>query len=438
MRDDATLLRSYARDRSEADFAELVQRHLNFVYAAALRQVNGDAHLAQDVAQRVFTDLARKAASVARQPTLAGWLFTSTRYAAANLVRGEQRRRAREQEARLMDETITPDTAAADWDRVRPVLDDALAELPERDREAILLRFLQGAAYAEVGRHFALTENAARMRVDRALDKLRDGLARRGVTSTGAALAVALGTQAAMAAPAGLATTITGAAVAGTGGAAAGVFTFMGLTKLQTGIAGAVVLAATGTFVAEESAQARLRRELAGMKDPVAEVAGLRATHEQLRDTAAVALPAEIRDEDWERLRAEAAALQASQREAAARRASAAAAGGPERILPLHELDQMPRPGRRMAPLYPWTMRSQNTSGDVVAEFVIDREGRVVETRIVSSSHPEFEVPTLTALAQWQFEPGQKDGRAVATKATQHFKFDNTGNAAPPMPPDWF
>jgi hypothetical protein len=85
MTPDCELLRQYARTRSEAAFAELVQRHVNLVYSAARRQVNGDAHLAQDVAQMVFTDLARKAPSLCRRDTLTGWLYTSAHFAAAKL-----------------------------------------------------------------------------------------------------------------------------------------------------------------------------------------------------------------------------------------------------------------------------------------------------------------------------------------------------------------
>ncbi len=142
MKDDATRLQSYARNRSESDFAELVRRHVNLVYSCALRQVNGDIHLAQDATQLVFIDLARKAASLSNQRVLAGWLFTSTRFAASKLVRGEERRRRREQEAESMQAMTWSDSAESlDWARVRPILDDTLAELNERDREAILLRY---------------------------------------------------------------------------------------------------------------------------------------------------------------------------------------------------------------------------------------------------------------------------------------------------------
>ncbi|MEO5957530.1 MAG: sigma factor [Opitutaceae bacterium] len=93
---DATLLRRYAEIRDEAAFAELVRRHLDGVYSIARRRVGGDAHLAEDVAQQVFLELARKAKRLAAHPVLAGWLFTTTRNAAANVVRGERRREARD------------------------------------------------------------------------------------------------------------------------------------------------------------------------------------------------------------------------------------------------------------------------------------------------------------------------------------------------------
>ena len=128
MIEDAELLRRYAADRDESAFAELVRRHLGFVYHAALRQCGGDAHRAEDVAQAVFTDLARKAGRLARRPVLAGWLYTSTRYAAAQAVRTEARRQVREQEAHAMNELLAPSPAesAAEWERLRPVIDDEI------------------------------------------------------------------------------------------------------------------------------------------------------------------------------------------------------------------------------------------------------------------------------------------------------------------------
>ena len=138
MRSDGELLRDYAEGHSEAAFDELVRRHVDLVYSAALRQLNGDAHLAEDVAQSVFTDLARKAASLWRREDLAGWLYTSTHFAAAKTARTASRRRAREHEAHAMQQMLHSPTTDLDWNGLQPVLDSVMHDLKEADREAIL------------------------------------------------------------------------------------------------------------------------------------------------------------------------------------------------------------------------------------------------------------------------------------------------------------
>lgn len=443
MKDDATLLHSYAHQRSEADFAELVRRHVDFVYSVALRELNGDAHLAQDATQLVFIDLARKADRLTGHRLLAGWLFNSTRYAAANLVRGVRRRQAREAKAQLMETMNAPEPAdAAEWERVRPVLDAALGELNERDREAVLLRFLQNRDYAAIGARLALSDNAARMCVDRALDKLRTVLARRGVTSTSAALVAVLTTQAVVAAPAGLAATVTGTALA-TGGMVAATTTFMSLTKLQLGFAGAIALAGGGLVLHQEQVNARLREELAVLPaaSPAAERERQRATNRELVQAEEEARTLSVGEIEWDRLSAEAVVLQARQAENA-RQARAAAVQAQTRraseALPISELDQVPRAGRRVAPLYPWALHETNISGSVVVEMIIDDTGRVAEAKVVESTHPEFEVPTLEAVKKWQFTPGRKDGRAVSTKVKQKLEYNSSGTPRPQPAPDWF
>ncbi len=250
MIEDAELLRRYATERSQEAFAELVRRRVDLVYAVALRQVGGDAHLAEDVTQKVFADLARKAATLLDRPVLSGWLYRSAQYAASDVVRSERRRRVREQETNFMNEANASADPATDWDRIRPLLDEALGELNEPDRDAIALRYFEGRAFADVGRTLRLTEEAARKRVERALDKLAGILARRGVTSTTAAVGAALAHQAAVAAPAGLAASVTGAAIAAAGGFAttAGVVSFMGSTAMTAG-AGVLAALAVGAAV---------------------------------------------------------------------------------------------------------------------------------------------------------------------------------------------
>jgi RNA polymerase sigma factor (sigma-70 family) len=260
MLDDAELLRRYAGTASQEAFTELVQRHLNLVYSAALRQVGHDRALAQEVAQAVFTDLARKAATLSHHPVLSGWLYRSTQFAARDALRASCLRKKYEQEAVTMNSLTSNDGPEQQWEQVRPAIDDMLGQLGAGDRHAILLRFFEGRSFAEVATQLKLTEDAARMRVNRALERVRSLLAQRGIASSGAALALVLADQAVIAAPAGLVATVSTAALADAGGAAVGItglLKFMSTTKMSVGIAGIVALLGIGSAVY----QAGLARE---------------------------------------------------------------------------------------------------------------------------------------------------------------------------------
>ena len=152
----------------------------------------------------------------AHRPVLVSWLYTSTHFAAANLIRAELRRRTRDQEAYLMHDANSDDARDADWERLRPILDQELNELDGLDREAILLRFFCDMPFSRIGADLRLSEEAVRKRVGRGLEKLRARLVRRGIPSTIEALATVLASQAAVVAPSGLASTVAGAAMLGT------------------------------------------------------------------------------------------------------------------------------------------------------------------------------------------------------------------------------
>ena len=288
MTPDSELLRSYAEKGSEVAFAELVRRYLNLVYSAALRQVNGDAHLAQDVTQTVFADLARKAVALSQRQVLAGWLYTSTHFAAAKAVRTERRRQTHEQESHAMEELLRNPGSGFDWETLRPVLDKVMHELKESDRDAILMRYFENRQLADIGERLGLSEDAARKKVDRALEKLRTFLFKRGVT-TAAALASVLSTNAVQIAPMGLAATITSASLI-SAEAGTGTFTLlkvMSMTKLQALTIGAIVVTGVVTpWALQHQSKVKLRQENDSLRQQTAQ---LRSDNDSLSNRLAQA-----------------------------------------------------------------------------------------------------------------------------------------------------
>jgi RNA polymerase sigma factor (sigma-70 family) len=284
MVEDQQLLREYAVGGSEAAFGELVARYINLVYSAALRRAGGDTHLAQDVAQLVFTDLARKACSLPKSVVLAGWLHRATYYAAAQLLRTERRRQAREQEAVAMN-ALTSEPAP-DWEQIRPLLDEALDRLDQADRDALLLRFFEQRSLAEVGHALGSNEDAARKRVTRALEKLRGHLVRRGVTTPAAALSTVISVHAVQTAPAGLAAALTTTSLAGAAagtGATLTVVKLMAMTKLKFGLVCALVVAGVATpLVIQHHANVTLREENQSLRQQTEQLAPLAAENERL------------------------------------------------------------------------------------------------------------------------------------------------------------
>jgi len=200
--DDSTLLRQYAENNSDEAFAALVTLHINLVYSVALRQV-GNPHAAEEITQAVFIILAKRAAQLRHDKALSSWLFQTTRLTANNFVRSETRRHRREEEAYM--QSVLDESGTEVWPRIAPLLDSAVADLREKDRQAIVLRFYEGRNLREVGLALGASEDAAEKRVNRALEKLRNFFSKRGVSSTTAIIAGTISANSVQAAPVALA-----------------------------------------------------------------------------------------------------------------------------------------------------------------------------------------------------------------------------------------
>ncbi|HXT12910.1 MAG TPA: sigma-70 family RNA polymerase sigma factor [Candidatus Angelobacter sp.] len=254
--DDFALLKNYAQSSSEEAFRELVARHLGTVYAAARRQT-GDS-LAGDVTQAVFILLAKKAGSIRPNTVLAAWLLTTTRLVSRATLRSEFRRQRWEKEASTMSANPSQTEIQSAWEQMQPVLDDALAALPEKDRGLIALRFFQQKSHAEIAATMGLNEDASKKRLSRAIEKMRGFFSKRGVTFGSAILLAALSQHAVQAAPSELISHIAAAVTAGSASPSAAALAKTSL-KLMTwikvkiiGVSAAAVLVAASVPIAAE------------------------------------------------------------------------------------------------------------------------------------------------------------------------------------------
>jgi RNA polymerase sigma factor (sigma-70 family) len=268
MTDANQLLRAYAADNSEEAFRQLVERHISLVYSTALRILSGDAALAQDVAQVVFSDLARKARSVPANVPLPGWLYRHTCFTAAKALRTEARRRTREREAAAVNVSEESEPL---WCQLAPFLDDAIGSLSARDRDAIVMRFFDKQDFRSLAVTLQLSEDAAQKRVSRALEKLRHYFEHRGVPVTGATLATVIGAHAVSTPPATLAGAVTANALAQTAVVATPFLISLLMGKIKTIAVSAVAVAAVTTpLVLQHNSISRLRADNERLRQQVA------------------------------------------------------------------------------------------------------------------------------------------------------------------------
>ncbi|MDB6029479.1 MAG: hypothetical protein JWM68_5702 [Verrucomicrobiales bacterium] len=342
---DIDLLREYAERSSEPAFAALVQRHINLVYSVALRYV-GNSHDAQDVTQAVFLLLAQKAATLRERTILTGWLYESTRFTAARFLRSKMRRQFREQEAHMQSSLNDSDTDEV-WQRLAPLLEEAMSGLSEKDRTLLALRFFENKSAEETATTLGIQEWAARKRVARAVEKLRTFFARRGVSVSAVALVGAISAHSIQAAPVALAATISTATTALIGTTLANSATVtatkaIAMTTLQklTITAALAIVAGAGIQQAYEASQLRDQVQMLRQQQaPLAE----QIQREQDDATKRLAsLPKEkSRDTELLKLRAEVTALRQTARERATTE-SVTGAWATRIALLKQRLDQMP------------------------------------------------------------------------------------------------
>lgn len=266
--EDEDHLRKYLRGDEQA-YAALVRRYIGLVFSSALRQSNGNVHLAEDVTQVVFADLAREAAKISPRVVLGGWLFRRTQYVSSNMRRSKERRERRELAAADMSNE-QPRGEKETWEQIAPVLDEAINALPDLDRNALVLRFFEGLSLRQVSIALGFTEEAARKRIHRALEKLRKLLLQRGISSSVASLGVLLGSYALGTAPAALANVITGAAVISTAAATASpLLEGLIMSKVKVGVASALAAVAVGTPLWQQSRVEKRDLEISGLRQQI-------------------------------------------------------------------------------------------------------------------------------------------------------------------------
>ncbi len=262
---DLQLLARYAQHHAEDAFAEIVRRHIGLVYSAARRQVRSP-QLAEEVTQSAFTDLARNARCLAPDTLLTAWLYQVTRRTAIDVIRREARRQLREQIATEMNALNADIGTGCEpvWKDIEPLLDEAMAALDATDRAAVLLRYFENKSLREVGQRLGVSDDAAQKRVSRAVERLREFFAKRGVTVGAGGLVVVISANAVQAAPVGLIAAITTASLAGTVTAATiATTTTMHLITMKF-IAATVTAALTagaGTYFVQQREASRLRSE---------------------------------------------------------------------------------------------------------------------------------------------------------------------------------
>lgn len=401
---DQQLLRNYAVDHSEAAFAELTRRHVDLVYSAAFRMLGEDA-AAKDVSQSVFVAMARNASELQNHPVLAGWLHNATRNLSTKVIRTEARRRAREQEAAIMNTLLGPGSEAG-WQHIAPLLDSALGDLSEDDRDAVVFRYFERKSAREMAQALGISEDAAQKRVSRAVERLREILSRNGASVGAGGLVALLSTHAVQAAPAGLALTIASAAsLAGSALVTTSLSTttpIIAMTTIQKAIVNVAVVSLAGIAVYEGRQAGQLRNENQSLRQRISSFEGqieeLRTARDSTR-TEMAALKERLTKSNTPptsevlKLRSQVGVLRQEKTESGSKSALSKITADPETRKAIREQQRM-----GMSAVYAGLMKQLNlppeTAGqfkDLLADHVMENIELITQSLRDKTSGPELE-----------------------------------------------
>jgi RNA polymerase sigma factor (sigma-70 family) len=378
---DSELIGEFNARRSEEAFAALVQRHVNLVFATALRQV-GERGIAEEVTQNVFVALAQSSGKLGRHPTIAGWLYQTTLNKSRERLRSELRRHRREQVAVSLESAKAEGDSV--WGPVVPLLDDALLELGERDRVAVILHFMEGQTFREVGSVLGVGEDAARKRVRNCLDQLTDFFRRRGFAIPAAAAGAPLFTLSSPAAPAGLAVSAaTAGFTAAKAAGSSGLISYTLMATTQKVLIGASVVVAAGVGIYETHKASALRSQVRTLQQQQEAVAEENRQLSTARDEERRQLVA-LRDEN-ERLNRNSSELASLRSEVALLRRNQAAA--------LEQTAQTPVAPGSTSPSGPTPEDIGRELGAAVVRGEPDAFGKLVE--LSKASHASFNTKSV-------------------------------------------
>ncbi|MDQ8197948.1 TonB family protein [Pelagicoccus enzymogenes] len=402
---DSELLNRFCSERSETAFTLLVERHLRVVFAVAQNRLGGDAQLAEDVCQIVFSQLARSAKSLRHHGNVKAWLFKTSHFTAAKLVRSQVRQKMREHDYEYVRDPSLPE----EKENLAQFIDESIEQLPQADQEVLLLRFFESMDYKSIGIRLSMEPNTARMKVERALDKLQASFKKRGIVTTGAALSAAFSTYANCSLPAYLATSVVNVSVANLGGLAT-----VGLVSaLKLPLAATAAILLTGIAIERQSTDAAMESKVA-----VEQVAHTQAEHIESPPTTspsdsnpdAIDLAYAALDNDATVLAQRLEEIELEIQKLHNRRPSS------DKIYSISELDTKPTASAIRMADYPVRHLATKEKGKAVIEFVLGTDGTTSDLRVITATHPDFGKSALEAIAKSEFNPGRIGATAVQSR----------------------